>query len=119
MTYIVPVATLIGLLTIAPASAQTSAPPTTGSIPTAEGSISLTEEQQLKIKQFLGKHKPAKLEQKVAIGSTLPEHIELHGLRDADTGVPAIALNYQYALAESQVLVVEPRTRRIVGIIPD
>jgi hypothetical protein len=61
------VAALLALLASAPALAQTSAPPpTTGSIPTAEGSISLTEDQQIKIAQFLGKHNPAKLDQKVA-----------------------------------------------------
>jgi hypothetical protein len=91
----------------------------TGTIPTAEGSISLTEDQQIKIKQFLGRQKPAKLEQKVTIGSTLPEGIELHDVREADAGLPAIALSYRYAMAESQVFVVNPSTRTVVGVIPE
>ena len=119
MKPIVRVTTVVALLATVPALAQTSAPPTTGTVPTAEGSISLTEEQQLKVNQFLGKQKQAKLEQKVTIGSTLPEQIELHALHEAGAGLPAIALNYRYAMAESQVFVVDPRTRRVVGVIPE
>ena len=79
----------------------------------------MTEEQQLKIRQFLAKQKPAKLKQMATIGSTLPEHVELHALNETDIGLPAIALNYRYGMAESQVFVVDPRTRRVVGIIPE
>jgi hypothetical protein len=60
MNGVIRVTTLIAFLASVPVVAQTSAPPTTGSIPTAEGSISLTEDQQLKIKQFLGKTKAGK-----------------------------------------------------------
>ena len=119
MKPLIHVTALLALFTTMPAFAQTSAPQTTGTIPTAEGSISLTEEQQIKIKQFLGKQKQARLDQKVTIGSTLPEQIELHAVHEADAGLPAIALNYRYAMTESQVFVVDPRTRRVVGVIPD
>ena len=119
MKSLIHVTALIALFATVPALAQTTAPQTTGTIPTAEGSISLTEEQQTKIKQFLGKQKQARLEQKVTIGSTLPEQIELHALHEAGAGLPAIALNYRYAIAESQVFVVDPRTRRVVGVIPE
>ena len=119
MKSIVLAATVTAILAAIPALAQTSAPQTTGTIPTAEGSITFTEEQQLKIKQFLGKQKPAKLEQTATIGSTLPEQVELHALNDADIGLPAVAQNYRYGMAESQVFVVDPRTRRVVGIIAE
>jgi hypothetical protein len=119
MKSLIHVIPLVAFFAAVPGLAQTSAPQTTGTIPTAEGSISLTEEQQIKIKQFLGKQKQARLDQKVTIGSTLPEHIELHAVQEADAGLPAIALNYRYAMAESQVFVVDPRTRRVVGVIPE
>jgi hypothetical protein len=87
--------------------------------PDCRGSISLNEDQQIKIKQFLGKQKPASLQQNVTIGGTLPDGIDLHDVSGAEAGLPAIALNFRYALAESQVFIVDPRTRRVVGIIPD
>jgi hypothetical protein len=119
MKAIVHITTLALLLASIPVLAQTGAPPTTGTIPAVEGSISLTEDQQIKIKQFLGKQKPAKLDQKVTIGSTLPEGIELHDVREAGAGLPAIALNYRYAMAESQVFIVNPSTRTVIGVIPE
>ena len=119
MKSLIHVIPILALFATVPGFAQTSAPQTTGTIPTAEGSISFTEEQQSKIKQFLGKQKQARLDQKVTIGSTLPEQIELYALHDADAGLPAIALNYRYAMAESQVFVVDPRSRRVVSVIQE
>ena len=54
-------------------ASQTSAPQTTGAIPTAEGSLSLSADQQLKIMQFVRQQKQAHLSQTVTVGSTLPE----------------------------------------------
>ena len=112
-------AILAATLATMPVLAQTSAPQTTGAIPAAEGSISLTDEQRVKIKQFLGKQKPAQLDQKATVGSTLPDNFELHAIQDAGTGVPAIALNYRYMMAQNQLLVVDPRTRRVMAIVPE
>jgi hypothetical protein len=96
---------------------QTGAPQTTGAIPTAEGSLSLSADQQLQIRQFVSQQKQAHLSQPVTVGSTLPENVEFYKLPDSVTGLPAIAHTYHYVMLHNQLAIVEPRSRRVVALM--
>ena len=85
-----------------------------------ETSIQLTPAQKSAIYNTVSKENvsaaPA-LNLRLAVGSELPASIELHPLpADALAEIPAIK-PYRYTVVQKQVVLVEPRSRKVVEII--
>lgn len=101
------------LLLAGSASAQTTVT-TTG---TSVGStITIAPEQRTKIKQYVvqQKVKPVTVKEKIAVGTTLPEDVELQTV-PSDWGTDVS--RYRYVYYGDDVMLVEPSSRRVVQVI--
>jgi hypothetical protein len=102
------------LLLAGSASAQTTVTTTTG---TSVGStITIAPEQRTKIKQYVvqQKVKPITVKEKITVGATLPQDVELQAV-PSDWG--ADVSRYQYVYYGDDVMLVEPSSRRVVQVI--
>jgi hypothetical protein len=78
--------------------------------------ITIAPEQRTKIKEYVVKEKvkPAKIEQRVTVGTVLPADVELAPVPDtwgADLG------RYRYVYTNDNVVLVEPSSRRVIQVI--
>lgn len=79
-------------------------------------SVEISPEQRTKIKQYVVEErvKPVRVEQRIAVGATLPAEIELSPVPPA-WGPPFA--RYRYVYTDEQVVLVDPSSRRVVEII--
>ena len=117
---------LLVLLASEAAFAQASSPAPGGPAAAIETEKqSLSPEKQLEVKTSLARYgralKPGqelpKLNERLAVGATVPAGIELVGLpQDTVTEVPTTT-TYRFVLMREGIAVVDPETRKIVQII--
>jgi len=112
----------VGLLTAAPALAQSSAPPAEA---VTVASPPLSAEKQLEIKTSIARYSRAlkpgqdlpRIRDKLTVGTTVPATVELITLpQDTVTEVPTTT-SYRFVLMDSGIAVVEPETRKVLQII--
>ncbi|MGO4571772.1 DUF1236 domain-containing protein [Microvirga sp. 2TAF3] len=108
-------AATVGLLAVVPASAQTSV--TTTVSPSTTGSITIAPEKRTIIHQQLSTAKPVTVKEKVTVGWTVPETVTLQPVPDTIvTEVPTVK-GYQYFRYNDEVVLVDPKTRKVVTIV--
>jgi hypothetical protein len=112
----------VGLLTAAPALAQSSAPPGEA---VNVANPPLSAEKQLEIKTSIARFgralKPGqdlpRISDKLAVGATVPDAVQLITLpQDTVTEVPTTT-SYRFVLMGNSIAVVEPDTRKVLQII--
>ena len=107
----------IGLMAAAPATAQTSVTTTTTASPTTTGSITIAPEKRTVIRQQLSTAKPVTVKEKVSVGWTVPETVELQAVPETIVSdVPSIK-GYRYFVYDDDVVLVDPQTRKVVTIV--
>lgn len=106
----------VGALAAIPASAQTSVTTTTTS-PATTGSITIAPEQRTVIHKQLSTTKPVTMQEKVTVGWTVPQTVELQPVPETIVSdVPSVK-GYRYFVSEGHVVLVEPQSRKVVTII--
>lgn len=82
----------------------------------AQTAVVIAPEQRTKIKQYVTTQKiaPIKMTDRVAIGATIPQNVELVAV-PSDWG-PTFT-NYRYVYTDNNVVLVEPSSRKVVHII--
>ena len=107
----------IGLMAAAPATAQTSVTTTTTASPTTTGSITIAPEKRTVIRQQLSTAKPVTVKEKVSVGWTVPETVELEAVPETIVSdVPSVK-GYRYFVYDDDVVLVDPQTRKVVTIV--
>ena len=78
--------------------------------------ITLEPAQRTKIKEYVVKEKvaPARIQQRVTVGATVPADVELRSV-PADWG-PSVA-RYRYVYSDDRVMLVDPGSRAVVQVI--
>ena len=111
------VATSIGLIAAVAAGAQTSVTTTTTTSPSTTGSITIAPEKRTVIRERLGTMKPAPVKEKITVGTTAPDTLELNTVPDAAVSdIPAVK-GYSYFVYNDGVVMVDPKTRKVVTIV--
>jgi hypothetical protein len=79
-------------------------------------SIEISPEQRTKIKQYVvqEKVKPVRVEERLAVGATIPAEVALSPVPPA-WGAPFV--KYRYVYTDDHVVLVDPSSRRVVEII--
>jgi hypothetical protein len=97
----------------APAIAQTSTITTTGAATT---SVTIAPEQRTRIKTYITEHKiaPVVVKERITVGTVLPDDVDLLAVPQ-DWG-PSLH-TYKYVYSGNDVVLVEPKSRRVVQII--
>lgn len=107
------VATAVGLLASVPAVAQTSVTTTTETT----GSITIAPEKRTVIRERLSTAKPVTVKEKVTVGATVPDTVELQTVPDTIVSdVPSVK-GYSYFVYNDDVVLVDPKTRKVVTIV--
>ncbi|MBB4040990.1 hypothetical protein GGR34_002649 [Microvirga flocculans] len=107
-------ATAIGLLAAVPAGAQTSVTTTTTE---TTGSITIAPEKRTIIHKQLGTTKPVTIKERVTVGATVPDTVELQSVPETIVSeVPAVK-GYRYFVYNGEVVLVDPQTRKVVTIV--
>jgi uncharacterized protein DUF1236 len=103
-------AALLALLS-APAFAQT-----TVVTPEPGATVTIAPEQRTRIKEYVVQQRvrPARIEERVTVGGTLPADVELSAV-PSDWG-PSVS-RYRYVYSNDRVMLVDPSTRRVIQII--
>ncbi len=110
-------AAALGLLAAAPAGAQTSVTTTTTTSPATTGSITIAPEKRTVIHEKLGTAKPVTVKEKVSVGWTVPESVELQTVPDTIVSdIPSVK-GYSYFVYDNDVVLVDPKTRKVVTIV--
>ena len=78
--------------------------------------VNISPEQRTQIKQYVVKEKvqPISVRRELSVGSSIPEDVELVTV-PSDWG-PSVS-NYRYVYSSDRVVLVEPKSRRIVYIV--
>ena len=94
----------------APAPAMTSTAPTAAAVANV-----LSADQSAKLSQFLSKEKKpsTKVTEKIAIGSILPNSVELYSF-PSDLGVKS---DYRYTIVNDHAALVEAKSHKIIQMI--
>jgi hypothetical protein len=92
------------LLTSSPVFAQVSA------------DITIGQPEQTRIKEYIVKEKvkPTMIKEKVVVGTTLADDVELHS---APTDWGPTVSRYRYIYTNDNVVLIDPTTRRVVHIV--
>ena len=107
-------AAAIGLMAAVPAGAQTSVTTTTTE---TTGSITIAPEQRTVIHQRLGTAKPVTIKERVSVGATVPDTVELQTVPDTIVSdIPSVK-GYSYFVYNDDVVLVDPKTRKVVTIV--
>ena len=107
----------VGALAAMPVEAQTSVTTTTTTSPTATGSITIAPEQRTTIRQKLSTTKPVMVKEKVSVGWTVPQSVELQPVPETiGADIPSVK-GYRYFVTEGHVVLVEPQSRKVVTVI--
>lgn len=103
------------------AVAQTSAPGSSpGASPSMASSVTLTPQQKQKIWQSLASAsgQPAPAGFTASEGATVPQQVSLQPLpQSASADLPANARDMQYAKMQDEILIVDPKDRKVVEVI--
>ena len=85
----------------------------------AAGSAKLTAEQRTKITTIIQQHKvePARLNVRVSVGTRVPDSVHFYPLPAQVFVVYPEWRGYNYIVVDDQILVINPRTHQIVGIL--
>ncbi len=85
---------------------------TTGA--TGGATVVISPEERTTIKQYVVQHKrpSVKVQEKVSVGATLPQDVELYTIE----GPPTVT-RYRYSVVNDQTVVVDPGTRRVIQVI--
>ena len=107
-------AVAVGLMAAVPAGAQTSVTTTTTE---TTGSITIAPEQRTVIHQRLGTTKPVTVKERVTVGATIPDAVELQTVPDTIVSdIPSVK-GYSYFVYNDDVVLVDPKTRKVVTIV--
>jgi hypothetical protein len=107
----------LGLLAAAPAVAQTSVTTTTTTSADTTGSITIAPEKRTVIREKLSTAKPVTVKEKVTVGWTVPESVELQAVPETIVSdVPSVK-GYRYFVYNDDVVLVDPQTRKVVTIV--
>jgi hypothetical protein len=113
-SFVIATAAAIGLLAAVPASAQTSVTTTTTE---TTGSVTIAPERRTIIRQQLGSTAPVIIKERVTVGATVPETVELQSVPETIVSdVPSVK-GYRYFVYNDDVVLVDPQTRKIVTIV--
>lgn len=106
------IASIIAIASATSAFAQTAVV-TTGS---ASADVVIEPEYRTRINSYVTEHRvaPVTLREKVIVGATLPEDVELRTV-PADWG-PNLT-KYRYIYSNNHVMLVEPSSRRVVRVV--
>ena len=99
---------------IAPAAAQT------GAMREPSMALQLTPQQRTEINQVVSKNTlrtPPPANTPVTVGAQIPPVTELYALPESVTTDVPSAKFYRYTIAQSQVLIVDPTTLKVVDVI--
>ena len=114
--FVIAAAAAAGLMAAVPAGAQTSVTTTTTS-PSTTGSITIAPEKRTVIRQQLSTAKPVTVKEKVSVGWTVPETVELQTVPDTIVSdIPSVK-GYRYFVYNDDVVLVDPKTRKVVTIV--
>lgn len=114
--FVIAAAAAAGLMAAVPAGAQTSVTTTTTS-PSTTGSITIAPEKRTVIRQQLSTAKPVTVKEKVSVGWTVPETVELQTVPDTIVSdIPSVK-GYRYFVYNDDVVLVDPQTRKVVTIV--
>lgn len=110
-------AATVGLLAGMPANAQTSVTTTTTTAPATTGSITIAPEKRTVIRQKLSTTKPVAVKEKVTVGWTVPDAVELQTVPETIVAdIPSVK-GYSYFVYNDDVVLVDPSTRKVVTIV--
>jgi len=104
------------VLAASPVLAQTSVTTTTTE---TTGSLTFSPAQETTIRQYVvrEKVKPVEVQERITVGATLPQSVELQPLpSDIVTEIPTVR-SYRYVATDAGIAIVHPETRRVVRII--
>jgi len=90
-----------------------------GTAMAAEATLTITPEHRTFFKDYVVKEhiKPVHVRETIAVGTAVPQDVELQAVPQAViTEVPEVQ-NYQYFDWDGKVVVVDPQTRQVVQII--
>jgi hypothetical protein len=112
-SFVIATAAAIGLLAAVPAGAQTSVTTTT----TETGSVMIAPEKRTIIRQQLGTAKPVTVKERVTVGATIPETVELQSVPETIVSdIPSVK-GYRYFVYNDDVVLVDSKTRKVVTIV--
>lgn len=106
------------LLIAAPAFAQQT---TTTTTTTKQTVTTFTPAQETTIRKYVTQRKarPVVTKERIVVGTTLPEDVELEALpSEVVTDVPEVR-SYRYVTTDAGVAIVEPSSRRVVRVISE
>lgn len=109
------VAAGMGLGASLPAQAQSSTTTTTTTETT--GSITIAPEKRTIIRQQLGTSRPVTVRERVTVGMTVPESVELQSVPETIVSEVPSVRGHRYFVYEDNVVIVDPQTRRVVTIV--
>jgi hypothetical protein len=113
-SFVIATATAIGLLAAVPAGAQTSVTTTTTE---TTGSVTIAPEKRTVIRQQLGSTAPVTIKERVTVGATVPETVELRSVPETIVSdIPSVK-GYRYFVYNDDVVLVDPQTRKVVTIV--
>jgi hypothetical protein len=108
----------LGTALLAGSAIAQSPPPAPGSAPVPTRAIKITAEQGYVIKENVKDSKPATIQPgAVEIGGKAPLNIELHDFPSIVTEKVTTVKNYKFFVAESQVVIVDPKDNTVADII--
>jgi hypothetical protein len=78
--------------------------------------VALTRQERAQMKAYVAKEKirPANLDEKVSVGSTIPGVVLL---RPPPASWPSKVARFQYIYHDNHIVLVDPGTRRVVQIV--
>jgi len=87
--------------------------------PALAATIQITPEVQTQFRQYVVKEKvkPATIQEKVAVGTTLPATVTLAPVPDVIVQANPEFKTYQYAYIGNEIVLVDPNTRAVVQVI--
>ena len=113
-SFVIATAAAIGLLAAVPAGAQTSVTTTTTE---TTGSVTIAPEKRTIIRQQLGTSAPVTIKERVTVGATVPDTVELRSVPETIlSDVPSVK-GYRYFVYNDDVVLVDPQTRKVVTIV--
>jgi hypothetical protein len=114
-SFVIATAAAIGLLAAVPAGAQTSV--TTTTTTDTMGSVTIAPEKRTVIRQQLGTSAPVTIKERVTVGATVPETVELQSVPETlVSDIPSVK-GYRYFVYNDDVVLVDPQTRKVVTIV--
>ncbi|WP_448031963.1 DUF1236 domain-containing protein [Bradyrhizobium liaoningense] len=108
----------------APTSSAQTAPGTSGTQTNTQVNqqAQVTSEKQLRISETVNRARLAQPERNlkisIRVGETIPSRVRLHRLPPEIVSIEPAYRDYEYFATEDEVVIVEPRTHRIVSQVP-